>query len=191
MARYRKEATGGMDETELRALESALDAATRLEERRASVLSAIDNLGKLTPELRSKIEDADVTAAALEDLYLPYKAKRRTKASVAREAGLQPLADAILRPQRLTLGEGAPELLERHFEGEIGARAEGQKGSNGRGVRNLLEAAKRAQALRLAEIKRAKTLEDLTTLTAEDCAAACGVPPPKKKEEEKKKGFFM
>jgi hypothetical protein len=58
-------------------------------------------------------------------------------------------------------------------------------------VRNLLEAAKRAQALRLAEIKRAKTLEDLTTLTAEDCAAACGVPPPKKKEEEKKKGFFM
>ena len=104
---------------------------------------------------------------------------------------LMAIADAILRPQRLTLGEGAPELLERHFEGEIGARAEGQKGSNGRGVRNLLEAAKRAQALRLAEIKRAKTLEDLTTLTAEDCAAACGVPPPKKKEEEKKKGFFM
>ena len=104
---------------------------------------------------------------------------------------LMAIADAILKPQRLTLGEGAPELLERHFEGEIGGRAEGQKGSNGRGVRNLLEAAKRAQALRLAEIKRAKSLEDLTTLTAEDCAAACGVPPPKKKEEEKKKGFFM
>ena len=104
---------------------------------------------------------------------------------------LMAIAEAILRPQRLTLGEGASELLERHFEEDIERRAEGQKGSNGRGVRNLLEAAKRAQALRLAEIKRAKTLEDLTTLTAEDCAAACGVPAPKKKEGEKKKGFFM
>ena len=104
---------------------------------------------------------------------------------------LMAIADSILQPQRLTLGEGASELLEAHFAAEIEQRAEGQKGSNGRGVRNLLEAAKRAQALRLAEIKRAKTLEDLTTLTAEDCAAACGVPAQKKKEGEKKKGFFM
>ena len=104
---------------------------------------------------------------------------------------LMKIADSILRPQKLTLGEGASDLLEAHFASEIEQRAEGTKGSNGRGVRNLLEAAKRAQALRLAEIKRAKTLEDLTTLTAEDCAAACGVQAPKKKEGEKKKGFFM
>jgi hypothetical protein len=104
---------------------------------------------------------------------------------------LMKIADSILQPQKLTLGEGASDLLEAHFASEIEQRAEGTKGSNGRGVRNLLEAAKRAQALRLAEIKRAKTLEDLTTLTAEDCAAACGVQAPKKKEGEKKKGFFM
>jgi SpoVK/Ycf46/Vps4 family AAA+-type ATPase len=104
---------------------------------------------------------------------------------------LMKIADSILQPQKLTLGEGASDLLEAHFSAEIEHRAEGTKGSNGRGVRNLLEAAKRAQALRLAEIKRAKTLEDLTTLTAEDCAAACGVQAPKKKEGEKKKGFFM
>ena len=96
VARYRKEATGGMDETELRSLETALDAAQRLETRRASILAAIGKLGKLTPELQAKIEAAELTATELEDLYLPYRAKRRTKASIAREAGLQPLADAIM-----------------------------------------------------------------------------------------------
>lgn len=96
VARYRKEATGGMDETELRSLETALNAAQRLETRRASILAAIGKLGKLTPDLQAKIEAAELTATELEDLYLPYRAKRRTKASLAREAGLQPLADAIM-----------------------------------------------------------------------------------------------
>ena len=91
------EATGGMDETELRALETALSAAQRLEARRATVLAAINKLDKLTPELQSKIMAAELSANQLEDLYLPFKAKRRTKASIAREAGLQPLADAIMR----------------------------------------------------------------------------------------------
>jgi SpoVK/Ycf46/Vps4 family AAA+-type ATPase len=110
---------------------------------------------------------------------------------------LMKIAEALLAPQQLTFGEGADVLLMRHFEDEINQRLiSGAKGSNGRGVRNLLEAAKRAQALRLAEIKRAKTLEDLTTLTVEDCASACGVSLPKrevaqKKDGEKKKGFFM
>ena len=97
VARYRKEATGGMDETELRALETAFDAAKRLEARRASILAAVGKLGKLTDELRTKIEAEAVSATELEDLYLPFRAKRRTKASIAREAGLQPLADAIMR----------------------------------------------------------------------------------------------
>ena len=97
VARYRKEATGGMDETELRALETALSAAQRLEARRATVLAAVDKLGKLTPELQSKIMAAELSANQLEDLYLPFKVKRRTKASIARDAGLQPLADAIMR----------------------------------------------------------------------------------------------
>lgn len=97
VARYRKESTGGMDETELRALESALDAAKRLEARRATVLAAVDKLGKLTPELLRKLEAAELSATELEDLYLPFRAKRRTRASIARDAGLQPLADAIMR----------------------------------------------------------------------------------------------
>ena len=102
---------------------------------------------------------------------------------------LMAIAERLLEPQQLKLGEGAVELLNDHFGKQIETRAvSGEKGSNGRGVRNLLEAAKRAQALRLAEIKTPKTLEDLTTLTVEDCAQACGVPAPAKKEE--KKGFW-
>ena len=121
VARYRKESTGGMDETELRALEAALDAAKRLEARRASILAAVDKLGKLTPELRHKIEAAELGATELEDLYLPFRAKRRTKASIAREAGLQPLADAIMRraiaSKQVTedkdAAEGAAEEVKR------------------------------------------------------------------------------
>ena len=100
---------------------------------------------------------------------------------------LMKIAEAALEPQKMKLGEGAAELLATHFETEIATRAPEQKGSNGRGVRNLLEAAKRAQALRLAEVKAPKTLDDLTTLTAADCAAACGVPAP---AAAKKKGAF-
>lgn len=99
VARYRKESTGGMDETELRSLEAALDSAKRLEARRASILSTVDKQGKLTEALRHKIADVELSAAELEDLYLPFRAKRRTKASMARDAGLQPLADAIMRRQ--------------------------------------------------------------------------------------------
>ena len=100
---------------------------------------------------------------------------------------LMKIAEAALEPQKMKLGEGAAELLATHFETEIATRAPEQKGSNGRGVRNLLEAAKRAQALRLAEVKAPKTLDDLTTLTAADCAAACGVPAP---AAAAKKGAF-
>ncbi|CAO3402180.1 Tex family protein [Azospirillum palustre] len=95
IARYRKEATGGLDDTQLRTLEERLGYLRELEDRRASILSTIQDQGKLTPELERQIKQAD-TKTRLEDLYLPYKQKRRTKAQIAREAGLEPLADALL-----------------------------------------------------------------------------------------------
>ncbi|WP_369585321.1 Tex family protein [Kingella oralis] len=98
IARYRKEATGGLDDTQLRTLAERLQYLRELEERRAAVLKSIAEQGKLTPELQSQIEAAD-NKTALEDLYLPYKPKRRTKAQIAREHGLQPLADVLLAEQ--------------------------------------------------------------------------------------------
>lgn len=95
IARYRKEVTGGLDDTQLRTLEERLGYLRELEDRRATVLASIDEQGKLTAELRVEIESAD-TKQRLEDLYLPYKPKRRTKAQIAREAGIGPLADALL-----------------------------------------------------------------------------------------------
>ena len=95
IARYRKEATGGLDDIQLRALDQRLGYLRELEDRRAAILKSVDEQGKLTAELRGEIEAAD-TKQRLEDLYLPYKPKRRTKAQIAREAGLEPLADALL-----------------------------------------------------------------------------------------------
>ncbi|KAF0811661.1 30S ribosomal protein S1 [Andreprevotia sp. IGB-42] len=95
IARYRKEVTGGLDDTQLRNLEERLRYLRELEERRVAVISNIDEQGKLTPELRAALQDAD-NKQRLEDLYLPYKQKRRTRAQIAREAGLQLLADALL-----------------------------------------------------------------------------------------------
>jgi uncharacterized protein len=94
IARYRKEATGGLDDIQLRELESRLSYLRELEDRRAAVLKSIDEQGKLTPELRAAIEAAP-TKQELEDLYLPYKPKRRTKGMIAREAGIEPLADLL------------------------------------------------------------------------------------------------
>jgi uncharacterized protein len=91
IARYRKEVTGGLDDTQLRDLQEQLIYQRELEERRASILQALSDSGKLTEELERDIWAAD-TKQRLEDLYLPYKPKRRTRAQVAREAGLEPLA---------------------------------------------------------------------------------------------------
>jgi uncharacterized protein len=94
IARYRKEATGGLDDTHLRELEARLSYLRELEDRREAVLKSIEEQGKLSPELRAAIEAAP-TKQELEDLYLPYKPKRRTKGQIAREAGLEPLADLL------------------------------------------------------------------------------------------------
>ncbi|MFT5008976.1 MAG: hypothetical protein ACI868_001678, partial [Granulosicoccus sp.] len=95
ISRYRKEVTGGLDDIQLRALEDRLRYLRDLEDRRKSILATIDEQGKLTDPLRRAIMQSE-TKTELEDLYLPYKKKRRTKGQIAREAGLEPLADALL-----------------------------------------------------------------------------------------------
>lgn len=100
IARYRKEVTGGLDDTQLRLLEERLQYLREMEDRRKSILKSIDEQGKLSDELRTSIMDAD-TKSRLEDLYRPYKPKRRTKAQIAREAGLEPLAEALLENPQL------------------------------------------------------------------------------------------
>ena len=95
IARYRKEATGAMDDEVLRSFDERLKYLRNLEDRKQTVLAAIDEQGKLTPELRARIEAAE-TAAVLEDLYRPYKPKRKTRAGIAREKGLQGLADYLM-----------------------------------------------------------------------------------------------
>jgi len=105
IARYRKEATGGLDDIQLRELEQRLGYLRELEDRRAAVLKSIEEQGKLTPQLRAAIEAAP-TKQELEDLYLPYKPKRRTKGMIARENGIEPLADLLFaNPTRVPADE--------------------------------------------------------------------------------------
>jgi uncharacterized protein len=118
VSRYRKEATGGLDDTQLRNLEERLRYLRELEARRAAILGSIAGQGKLTPELEAALQGAE-TKMTLEDLYLPYKPKRRTKAQIAREAGLEPLALALLENPKLdpehsaaayiSAGQGVPD----------------------------------------------------------------------------------
>ncbi|MGD9803464.1 MAG: Tex family protein [Hyphomicrobiaceae bacterium] len=115
IARYRKERTGGLDDTQLRRLEERLGYLRELEDRRTSVLKSIEDQGKLTTDLAKAIGAAE-TKVALEDLYAPYKPKRRTKAQIAREAGLEPLIDRLMANPSL-----APEA-------EAGAFVDGEKG---------------------------------------------------------------
>ncbi|BCR04416.1 RNA-binding transcriptional accessory protein [Desulfuromonas versatilis] len=145
IARYRKERTGELDEVQVRLVEERLGYFGELEERKATILKSIDEQGKLTPELKGKIE-ACRQKTELEDLYLPYKPKRRTKATIARERGLEPLAE-LIAAQLLTTGtaeeaaapfvnpeldvpdaaaalEGAGHILAERLSEDAGARAE-------------------------------------------------------------------
>lgn len=99
LARYRKEATGGLDEDQLRQVAGAAERLRALEERRTAVLGAIEEQGRLTDELRGRLMEAQ-SLAVVEDLYQPYRPKRRTRAGTARERGLQPLADLVLQQPR-------------------------------------------------------------------------------------------
>ena len=111
IARYRKEATDNLDDVQLRELESRLSYLRELEDRRAAVLKSIDEQGKLTPELRAAIQAAP-TKQELEDLYLPYKQKRRTKAMIAREAGIESLADQLFTDPSLDPQETAAKFAD-------------------------------------------------------------------------------
>ncbi|WP_281185451.1 Tex family protein [Trichlorobacter lovleyi] len=117
IARYRKEQTGELDEVQIRTIEERLAYFTELEARRQTILASIDEQGKLTPELQARIE-ATRQKTELEDLYLPYKPKRRTKATIAKERGLEPLAD-LMAAQELTSGsalEAAAPFVDHEKE---------------------------------------------------------------------------
>ena len=126
VARYRQEATGGLDEEALRQAADWLARLRALDERRATILATIVGQEKLTPELAAQIAAAE-TLTVLEDLYLPYKPRRRTRASMAREKGLQPLADLILMQPRS--GQPAAELAQRYVVGEVATVAEALAGA--------------------------------------------------------------
>ena len=110
ISRYRKEVTGGLDDTQMRDLEERLGYLRELEERRSVILKTIEEQEKLTPELKGKILKVE-TKSELEDLYLPYRPKRRTKAQIAREAGLEPLAESLLADPNLDPDSEAQNYL--------------------------------------------------------------------------------
>jgi protein Tex len=116
IARYRKEMTGGLDEDQIRQLSEKLTHLRALDERRQTILTSIEEQGKLTPELRAQINAAQ-TITALEDLYLPYRPKRRTRASIAREKGLAGLADLILEQARLR--QSLDEIAKPYLNDEV------------------------------------------------------------------------
>ena len=111
VARYRKEVTGGLDDAQLRTLEDRLGYLRELEERRRTVLASIDEQGNLTDEVRAQVLAAE-TKARLEDIYLPFKPKRRTKAQIAREAGLEPLAEGLLADPAVSPQAAAAAFVE-------------------------------------------------------------------------------
>lgn len=127
IARYRKEATGNLDEVQIRDIQEKLEYFRELEDRRKTVLETIAEQGKLTPELRARIE-AVLEKNELEDLYLPYKPKRRTKASIARDKGLEPLAVPVEPDRQRLAGRTGGHVREprkgrRLAGGSAGGRA--------------------------------------------------------------------
>src|SRR5678815_1142483 len=117
IARYRKEVTGGLDEVQLRDVRDRAQYHTELDERRAAILKSIEEQGKLDDALRAAINAVE-TKQALEDLYLPYKPKRRTRARIARERGLEPLADLL--STRATTDAALESEAARYVDGEKG-----------------------------------------------------------------------
>ena len=111
ISRYRKEATGSLDEVQVAAVRDRLQQLRDLDKRKEAVLKSIEEQGKLTDSLKKSIEEAE-TMARLEDIYLPYKPKRRTKATIAREKGLEPLAELIFSQESIALEEVAKKIRQ-------------------------------------------------------------------------------
>ncbi|KJS79338.1 MAG: transcription accessory protein [Pseudomonas sp. BICA1-14] len=173
IARYRKEVTGSLDDTQLRNLEERLRYLRELDERRVSILASIEEQGKLTPELKREIDLAD-TKTRLEDLYLPYKQKRRTKGQIALEAGLGELADALFGNPDL-----APEQeAERFIDAEKGFAD----------VKAVLEGAKYILMERFAE--DADLLAKLREFLKHNATLSARVVPGKESEGAKFSDYF-
>ncbi|QPI09955.1 Tex family protein [Stutzerimonas stutzeri] len=173
IARYRKEVTGSLDDTQLRNLEERLRYLRELDERRVSILASIEEQGKLTPELKREIDLAD-TKTRLEDLYLPYKQKRRTKGQIALEAGLGELADALF---------GNPEL---NPESEATRFIDAEKGFAD--VKAVLEGAKYILMERFAE--DADLLAKLRDFLKHNATLSARVVPGKEGEGAKFSDYF-
>ncbi len=173
IARYRKEVTGSLDDTQLRNLEERLRYLRELDERRVSILASIEEQGKLTPELKREIDLAD-TKTRLEDLYLPYKQKRRTKGQIALEAGLGELADALF---------GNPEL---NPESEATRFIDAEKGFAN--VKAVLEGAKYILMERFAE--DADLLAKLREFLKHNATLSARVVPGKETEGAKFSDYF-
>ncbi len=173
IARYRKEVTGSLDDTQLRHLEERLRYLRELDERRVSILASIEEQGKLTPELARDINLAD-TKTRLEDLYLPYKQKRRTKGQIALEAGLGELADGLFNDPSLT-----PETEAARF-------VDAEKGVAD--VKAALEGAKYILMERFAE--DATLLDKLRNFLMQEAVISARVVPGKEEEGAKFRDYF-
>lgn len=173
IARYRKEVTGSLDDTQLRNLEERLRYLRELDERRVSILASIEEQGKLTPELKREIDLAD-TKTRLEDLYMPYKQKRRTKGQIALEAGLGELADALFGNPDLTPEQQA----ERFIDAEKGFAD----------VKAVLEGAKYILMERFAE--DADLLAKLREFLKHNATLSARVVPGKESEGAKFSDYF-
>ncbi|MFN3579413.1 MAG: Tex family protein [Pseudomonas sp.] len=173
IARYRKEVTGSLDDTQLRYLEERLRYLRELEDRRQTILSSIDEQGKLSPELARDIRSAE-TKTRLEDLYLPYKPKRRTKGQIAIEAGLEPLADRLFADPELQ-----PEVEAAGFvDAERGVAD----------VKAALDGAKYILMERFSE--QANLLETLRRALREDGRVVSKMLPGKEEEGSKFRDYF-
>ena len=173
IARYRKEITGGLDDTQLRDLEERLGYLREMEDRRDAILKSIEEQGKLTPELKGQLLDAD-TKARLEDLYLPYKPRRVTKGMLAREAGIEPLADMLLAdPTRVPETEAQAFINVEKSYGDTKA---------------VLDGAKHILMERFAE--NADLLARLRSFLTENSEVAAKVVPGKENEGAKFRDYF-
>ena len=177
IARYRKEATGNLDDTHLRNLDERLLYLRELEGRRLAILESIGEQGKLTDGLRNAIESA-ITKQALEDLYLPYKPKRRTRAQIAREAGLEPLADALFADPDLDPQAEAVRYIN------VRPATESADAVNVPDVKAALDGARDILAERFAET--AELLQKLRSRIQEQGVLAAAVVPGKESAEDEK-----
>ncbi|MDX1904668.1 MAG: Tex-like N-terminal domain-containing protein, partial [Thermonemataceae bacterium] len=170
IARYRKELTGSLDEVQIMAIRDRLEQLEELDKRRDTILKSIKEQGKLTPDLEKKIFAAE-TMAILEDLYLPYRPKKRTKATIAKEKGLEPLALLILEQENIAIEAEAQKFVDT--EKEVNSTAEALEGA-----RHII-----AEFINEAQEARAK----MRDLFLKNALITSKVLPNKEKSEEAQK----